>query len=109
MGKEKVEVCVCDKCGFITLDKDLLYKCIHCGKDVCSGVDCSYSIAVTVVHNIPNGIPFLWTRSRYRICHDCHILDQLLCDELQELIQPKKNCKLYRHGTRHELEWVRIN
>lgn len=107
--KKQIEAYVCDRCGKATLSKDHLYKCICCGKDICSSVDCSYHVTVTVNHNIPNGIPYLWTQARYRICQNCHILDGPICKELHELIFPKKNAKFYRHGSSRYNDWVRIN
>ena len=106
--KKQVEAYVCDHCRKATLNKDHLYKCIKCGKDICSSVDCSYHITVTVNHNIPNGIPFLNTQARYRICQDCQSLTGQVCKELADIIMPKKNSKLYRKGSRNELSWVRM-
>ena len=107
--KKQIEVLVCDMCEKPTLNEEDIYQCIHCGKDICGSVDCCYEINVTVYHNIPNGIPFLRTQARYRICKECHVLNGSICKELHELLSPKKNVKFYRRADRDEPgEWVKI-
>ncbi len=105
MGRKQAEVFICDECGHATLEIDELYKCIHCGNDVCPNINCGYTINVTVRHDIPNGIPYLNTQARYRICKKCHVLNQSPCKELYELLTPEKNSKFYIHGIRGD--WVR--
>jgi len=108
MGKEQVEVNVCDKCGHKTLDEDELYKCIRCGKDTCKGVNCGYDVSVTVYHDIPNGIPFRWTQARYRICKSCIVGHGSIPEELTELLLPKENAKFYIKNIRDKWERRKI-
>jgi len=109
--KTTTEAYACDNCGKVWLKKDDLYKCIHCGVDICQSINCSYKINITVHHDIPNGIPFLITQARYRICKKClKLSDFTICKELYDLLMPKENAKLYRHGDvrRGEEEWVKV-
>ena len=104
MTEKMIKGFACEKCGKATLDKEDFIKCIKCEKYICK--KCGYTITVKIDHNIPNGIPFLHTKTEYKICSDCMDLNKSPPPEVRKLLIPNKNGKLYRAGDEYEEKWV---
>ena len=109
MSSQSMDGYVCERCGKKSLEEHDFIRCIVCRRWVCvSNIDCTYEISIEVKHNIPNGIPFLHTKTEYRICQDCMDLEKSIPKELYLLLQSQSNGRMYRKGSRNEKDWVLI-
>ena len=110
MSKTTIECYICENCGEVSLDKHDFSKCIVCERDVCkNNSSCSYKINVEIDHRIPNGIPFLNTKTIYVICNKCLDLNKPIPHQLRTILIPLKHGKLYRAGGEYEEKWVFVS